>query len=501
MSKRRPVPILATLSSKQAAPPPLPTNNSFVQKTRKRADQGVIVSGTQSQYKSYYTRFVNWIIEHSEMSAASSAYFEIVEKGRLVTAEEIIAAGVYPLAGPANLDRFIHEYYLEHGRVNGIGETSEHMLETMTRSVQNGRAKEQYMVKLLGDKNEEDSKAGLSPYWTPAQTRQYAEEILGLGLGVRYPELKKLRKATRKETEEADRQNCVDTLIGTEAFSWNETHHMEWCTEVHSKGTARHYRTGALMALSLTTILRGVNVEEMEFTVMQRKTLGTAWLITQQQIPMVGYLADHTKTTGRHMTGVASHRNPVMCANSMMGSWILWRYIPKEKGGWGGRFPSCYDREALFNKPLICKQEKNDLKVGLTESEAREDIRWAMDAILGQRLMMHPKDIPSEWYEHIRHGGRVSGVGIMCEAGLQKQRQCTAGGWKGESSSALNNFYAWSHCDRKVCKTMAGFEADEHYVLEWQPAGCPRPSPEMCSILVPDIYAYRDKVLDPTDSA
>jgi hypothetical protein len=183
------------------------------------------------------------------------------------------------------------------------------------------------------------------------------------------------------------------------------------------------------------------------------------------------------------MTGVASHRNPVMCANSMMGSWILWRYIPKEKGGWGGRFPSRYDREALFNKPLICKQEKNDLKVGSTESEAREDIRRAMDAILGRRLVMQPKDIPSEWHErnrhrqagsgrgeaqtrthsrtharthsrthththtythththtqevrytrahmhipsewheHIRHGGRVSGVGIMCEAGRHFQ--------------------------------------------------------------------------------
>jgi hypothetical protein len=81
-----------------------------------------------------------------------------------VAAEEIIAAGINPLAGPANLDRFIHEYNLEHGRIYGIGKTSEHMLETMTRSVQNGRANEQYMVKLIGDKNAEDLKAGLSPY-------------------------------------------------------------------------------------------------------------------------------------------------------------------------------------------------------------------------------------------------------------------------------------------------------------------------------------------------
>jgi hypothetical protein len=123
----------------------------------------VIVSGTQSQYKIFYTRFVNWIIEHCEMSAASSAYIEIVEKGRLVAAEEIMAAGVNPLAGPAHLDRFIHEYNLEHGRIYGIGETSEHMLETITRSLQNSRAIEQYMVKLIGDKNAEDLKAGLSP--------------------------------------------------------------------------------------------------------------------------------------------------------------------------------------------------------------------------------------------------------------------------------------------------------------------------------------------------
>ena len=46
------------------------------------------------------------------------------------------------------------------------------------------------MVKALEDKNVEDLKAGLSPYWTPDQAKQYAEEIPGLG--VRYSELKRL---------------------------------------------------------------------------------------------------------------------------------------------------------------------------------------------------------------------------------------------------------------------------------------------------------------------
>jgi hypothetical protein len=80
----------------------------------------VIVSGIQSQKKKLFTRFVNWMIEHSELSAAPSAYLDIVDKGHLVTAAEIIAASVYPLTDPANLHRFIHEYYFGHGRINSI---------------------------------------------------------------------------------------------------------------------------------------------------------------------------------------------------------------------------------------------------------------------------------------------------------------------------------------------------------------------------------------------
>ena len=70
-----------------------------------------------------------------------------------------------------------------------------------------------------------------------------------------------------------------------------------------------------MMGLGQATVLRGINVEELEFTTMQRKTLGTAWVVEQQRIPMVGYIADHTKNTRKYMTGVASHKNPILSAH------------------------------------------------------------------------------------------------------------------------------------------------------------------------------------------
>jgi hypothetical protein len=73
----------------------------------------------------------------------------LTEKCKTVTAEEIVEAGTFPLSSAVNLKLFVDKYYMEHGRVIGEGRTSEHMLETMTRSVQYNRFKKVYMVKAL----------------------------------------------------------------------------------------------------------------------------------------------------------------------------------------------------------------------------------------------------------------------------------------------------------------------------------------------------------------
>ena len=165
-----------------SAPSPLTSNSTFVRKTRLRAAQGGIVPGTQSQYKCYYSRFVAWMLIDLGLKTDTKTYFELIGKGSTVTAAEIIAAGAIPLAGPVNFKRFIDEYYLAHGRVNGVGETSEHMIETMTRSVQNARVNEQYMKAALETAAAADKKHGRIPYWKDEVSKEYVEITPGLGV-------------------------------------------------------------------------------------------------------------------------------------------------------------------------------------------------------------------------------------------------------------------------------------------------------------------------------
>jgi hypothetical protein len=82
------------------------------------------------------------------------------------------------------------------------------------------------MVKSLEAQTEANRANCLPLYRTDALAQEYEEQ--GKGLGVRNPELKKLRKATLQEEMAHYRQNCVDPLVGTEAYSWNERHHMAY---------------------------------------------------------------------------------------------------------------------------------------------------------------------------------------------------------------------------------------------------------------------------------
>ena len=118
---------------------------------------------------------MKWILKEKGITASADQYFELIGKEENVRSDEIIEAGVFPLLYVCSQFKlFIEKYYLEHGRVNGDGSTSEHMLETMTRAVQHGRAKEQYMVKALA------SNSRVMPsYWTRALAEDYEETNAG----------------------------------------------------------------------------------------------------------------------------------------------------------------------------------------------------------------------------------------------------------------------------------------------------------------------------------
>jgi hypothetical protein len=72
------------------------------------------------------------MFQEKGITASVEKYYKLIEKGETVTAEEIVEAGIVPSSSAANLKLFVNKYYMEHGRVNGEGRTSEHMLETMT---------------------------------------------------------------------------------------------------------------------------------------------------------------------------------------------------------------------------------------------------------------------------------------------------------------------------------------------------------------------------------
>jgi hypothetical protein len=147
-----------------------------------------------SPIQSCHTRFLKWIFQEKGITASIQKYYELIGKGEAVIAEEIVEACVFPLSSAMDLKLFVNKYYMEHGRVNGEGRTSEHMLETMTRSVQYNRLKEVYMVKALEAHTDANRVKGLPLYSTDALAQEYEEQ--GKGLGVQTPELKKLRKAT-----------------------------------------------------------------------------------------------------------------------------------------------------------------------------------------------------------------------------------------------------------------------------------------------------------------
>ncbi len=88
---------------------------------------------------------------------------------------------------------------------------------------------------------------------------------------------------------------------------------MALCHEVHTHGTDWHYRPCALSGLLLATILRRVDAEELEFTVMQIKTLGTQKLDSRQQTK-TGFIADCAKATGKQLISVANHKQAMYCS-------------------------------------------------------------------------------------------------------------------------------------------------------------------------------------------
>ncbi len=64
---------------------------------------------------------MKWILKEKGINALVDQYFEVIEKGENVCADEIIEAGVFLLCSAANSKLFVDKYYLEHGQVNGDG--------------------------------------------------------------------------------------------------------------------------------------------------------------------------------------------------------------------------------------------------------------------------------------------------------------------------------------------------------------------------------------------
>ena len=72
------------------------------------------------------------MLKEEGSSATVDQYYELIDRGESVAAEEILAAGIVPLSCAANLKLFVDKYCMEHGRVYGEGPVSELMLETMS---------------------------------------------------------------------------------------------------------------------------------------------------------------------------------------------------------------------------------------------------------------------------------------------------------------------------------------------------------------------------------